>query len=297
MARKIPPFAAIRAFEAVARLGRNVDAAQELGITPSAVSHQIKSLETFVGTALINRNAGQSIELSPEGQKVLSPIQESLDLLDSVFAKHLQQDETPRLKVHMYQSLANMWLIPKLGLLRQVAQNLKIIIATTPEEVTLSGTDIDMAIVYSAAPPQRNRCIKLFDEAIQPVCSPGFLKERGTLSCVEDILSDPIILSHHHKNEWKQWFAASDISAPIYNTMIEMDNRSNTLQAAASGLGWAMDRRPFGQEMKNAGLLVSPFDVSVKSGSSYYLIISQRIDGIKIANTFSNWLQKMCADF
>ncbi len=297
MARKIPPFAAIRAFEAVARLGRNVDAAQELGITASGVSHQIRSLETFVGTALINRSAGQTVELSAEGQQILRPIQKSLDLLDGTFAKYLQRDETPCLKVHMYQSLAYLWVIPKLGSLRQMAPDLKIIITTMPEEVVMSGTDIDMAIVYSTGAPQKNRCIKLFDEVVQPVCSPGFLKERGAITSVEDILSDPIILSQHHKNEWDQWFAATDVSAPLFNTAIEMDSRSNTLKAAASGLGWAMDRRPFGQEMKNAGQLVSPIDVSITSGSSYYLIASQRIDGIRIANTFSNWLQKMCADF
>ena len=297
MARKIPPFAAIRAFEAVARLGRNVDAAQELGITPSAVSHQIRSLEAFTGTALLRREAGQNIELTLEGQSLLNPVQQSLDILDDAFSRQSQHGENPCLKIHMFQSLANMWLIPNLGSLKQVAQNLRIVITTKPEAITLSGMDVDMAIVYADAQPQKNRCIKLFDEVIQPVCSPAFLQERGPLNAIEDIVSDPLILSHNHRDEWRNWFGASGIAQTSFNSTIELDNRSNTLQAAASGLGWAMDRRPFGQDMRNKGLLVAPLDAPVASGHSYYLVTSQRVEGTRIAILFRTWLQRICADF
>jgi len=178
----------------------------------------------------------------------------------------------------MFQSLANMWLIPKLRTLKLVAPDLKIVIVTEPEVISLSGTDIDMSIVYTDQPPKTKRCIKLFDEVIQPVCSPEFLLERGGLSSAEDMLADPIVFSHHHKNEWSHWFTSAGITAPTFNVVIEMDNRSNALQAAASGLGWAMDRSPFGRELRSKGKLVSPVELAIPTGHSYFLIVSQRID-------------------
>ena len=294
MPRKIPPFAAIRAFEAVARLGRNVDAAQELNITASAISHQVRALEAFVGTPLFQRGSGQQSELTEEGRALLAPVTQALDNMDAAFARYTGNTLEQMISVHMYQSLANMWLIPKLPKLREALPGLTIRIVTMPEEINLSGSDVDHAIVFSDKPPQENRCVKLFDELIQPVCSPDYLKSRTAPLRTEDMVTEPLIRSQHHWNEWSRWFNAAGLGDLSWKPVAEMDNRSNTLQAAASGLGWAMDRRPFGEELRRSGQLVAPIDLAVPTGNAYYLLTSYRAEGSPAATQFRNWLIRNC---
>ncbi len=295
MSRKIPPFAAIRAFEAVVRLGRNVEAARELNITASGVSHQIRSLETFVGATLLKRGAHQSVELTDEGKALFGPVRQALDTLDAAFAEYTGDKSGQTVSVHMYQSLANMWLIPNLPNLREAAPNVTVKIITIPEEITLAGSDVDMAIVFADKPPQEARCVKLFDEIIQPVCAPDYLEARGSIPLPEEMQSEPLISSHHHANEWSRWFSAAGLSEISWKPVAEMDNRSNALQAAKSGLGWAMDRRPFGEESRRKGQLVAPFDLSLPTGNAYYLLTSYRADGSRAVTQFRNWLLRICA--
>ncbi len=296
MSRKIPPFAAVRAFEAVVRLGRNVEAAQELNITASAVSHQIRSLEAFVGATLLHRGANHTAELTEEGKALYEPVRQALDTLDAAFARHTDDKTKQVVSVHMYQSLANMWLIPKLPQLREVAPNLTVKIVTMPEEISLSGSDIDMAIVFSDKPPQEPRCIKLFDEVIQPVCASEYLEARGSVPQPEEMPSEPLIRSRHHVNEWDLWFSAIGLSESSWKPVAEMDNRSNALQAAQIGLGWAMDRRPFGEEGRRKGHLVAPLEFSLPTGNAYYLLTSHRADGTRAVTQFRNWLLRICTN-
>ncbi len=295
MSRKIPPFAAIRAFEAVVRLGRNVEAAQELNISASAVSHQIRSLEAFVGAPLLKRRVNQTAELTEEGKVIFEPVRQALDTLDATFARYTADKNDQSVSVHMFQSLANMWFIPKLPHLREAAPGITVNVVTMPEEISLSGSEVDMAIVFADKPPQDARCIKLFDEVIQPVCSPKYLAARGLVPQPEEMVSEPLIRSRHHANEWDRWFSAVGLSQASWKPIAEMDNRSNTLQAAHSGLGWAMDRRPFGEESRRKGQLVAPFEFSLPTGNAYYLLTSYRADGSRAVTQFRNWLLRICA--
>lgn len=219
----------------------------------------------------------------------------ALDTLDGAFSRYTDDKADQVVSVHMYQSLANMWLIPKLPDLRAVVPNVTVSIVTMPEEITLSGSDVDMAIVFSDRPPQEARCIKLFDEVIQPVCAPGYLDARGSVPQPEEMLSEPLIMSRHHRDEWSQWFAAAGLGETPWKPVAEMDNRSNALQAAQSGLGWSMDRRPFGEESRRRGQLVAPLELSLPTGNAYYLVTSYRADGSRAVTQVRNWLLRVCA--
>ncbi len=295
MARTIPPFAAIRAFEAASRLGKSTAAAEELGISPSAVSHQIRSLESYLNTVLFLREGNQTT-LSDAGRQLLGPVTQALDLLDATFSEQLGDRPHQHLRIHMFQSLANLWFLPHLADLRNSNPDLRITIQTVPEQVTLSASDLDMAIVYAAEPPQDRRCVKLFDEVIHPVCSPQYLRQRGPFNSPEALLSEPLIQSSKHPDEWSLWFNHSGLPSGRIRPVVEVDNRASVLQAADLGLGWAIERRPFGAAMLANGTLVAPFGHPMATGYSYFLLTSQRAEGTPACRRFESWIRRLCAD-
>lgn len=296
MARKIPPFAALRAFEATARLDRQSAAAEELRISTSAISHQIRALEAFLGVPLFERTASGLI-LTAEGETYSKQICGALDTISTATTEQMGMvDDTP-LKLHMYQSLVNLWLIPNLRNLTEGLPDLRVSIVTRPETVNLSGSDIDIAIVYASEKPQTHFADKLFDEVIVPVCSPDYLGRMGPVDNVEALLRQPLINSEHHANEWEEWAAGCGVDFSQGPSFLKFDNRSNALQAAREGLGMAMDRRPFGDWQKSRGILIEPISRHVATGGAYYLVTTDRAHALPRVRRFRSWLIALCAKF
>jgi len=296
MARKIPPFAALRAFEATARLEKQSQAAEELRISTSAISHQIRSLEAYLGVPLFERTASGLIP-TPEGQAYYQHICGALDTISTATTEQMGAvDDTP-LKLHMYQSLVNLWLIPNLRNLTEGLPDLRVAIVTQPETINLSGSDVDAAIVYAREKPSSSFAEKLFDEVIVPVCSPEYLNRNGPIDSVEDLVRHPLIGSEHHSNEWQEWASDCDVTFQPGPSILTVDNRSNALQAAREGLGLAMDRRPFGDWQKSRGILLEPVPRHVATGGAYYLVTTDRTHALQRVRKFRSWLVALCAKF
>jgi len=294
MARKIPPFASVRAFEALARHGRPSDAARELNITTSAISHQIRSLEAFLGATLFLRDSNRQIKLTVEGQALLARVSSALDALDEAFSRYTRSDQDQIVTVHMFQSLANLWFIPQLPELRKTLPDLRIGIVTEPEEISLSGSDVDLAIVFADKPPQEERCIKLFDELIEPVCAPDYYHALSQAPQISDMPNEPQVHSRNHREEWPDWFAQVGLEKIECLPVVEVDTRSNTLQAAQNGVGWAMDRRPFGEVLRRKNNLIAPFDRPVRTGYAYYLVTAYHAEASSKVIQFRNWIVRFC---
>lgn len=296
MARKIPPFAALRAFEATARLEKQSQAAEELRISTSAISHQIRSLEAYLGVPLFERNPSGLIP-TPEGQAYYQHICGALDTISTATTEQMGAvDDTP-LKLHMYQSLVNLWLIPNLRNLTDGLPDLRVSIITQPETINLSGSDVDAAIVYAREKPPSSFAEKLFDEVIVPVCSPEYLNRNGPIDSVEDLVKHPLICSENHSNEWQEWASNCGVIFQPGPSILTVDNRSNALQAAREGLGLAMDRRPFGDWQKSRGILLEPAPHHVATGGAYYLVTTDRTHTLQRVRKFRSWLIALCAKF
>ncbi len=296
MARKIPPFAALRAFEATARLDRQSEAAEELRISTSAISHQIRALEAFLGLPLFERTTSGLI-LTAEGRAYNERICKALDTISMATAEQMGAvDDTP-LKLHMFQSLVNLWLIPNLRNLTEGLPEFRVSIVTKPETVNLSGSDIDAAIVYAYEKPASSFAEKLLDEVIVPVCSPEYLNRMGPIDSVETLLKHPLIGSAHLANEWEEWAAGCGVTFHQSPSFLSVDNRSNALQAAREGLGLAMDRRPFGDWQKSRGTIVEPVPLHVATGGAYYFVTTDRAHALQRVRKFRTWLIALCAKF
>jgi LysR family transcriptional regulator, glycine cleavage system transcriptional activator len=296
MPRIIPPLPALRAFEATSRLGRQSAAAAELSISASAVSHQIRVLEKFLGTALFHRTPGGPV-LSPEGEAYFRRVSGALDILSDATQERLAQTDNSPLQIHMFQSLANLWFVPQLQEFLKRNPDQRVNVQTIPEHVTLSGSNIDAMIVYARERPVGAMVDHLFDEVITPVCAPAYLVKRGPIHDVAEILQHKLIASAVYVDEWRVWADGVGLLIPPPRPHLFFDNRANVLEAAREGLGFALDRRPFGRLQRAKGVLVSPLNAACSTGWSYWLICNDNSHHVKSIRRLRAWILSVCQGF
>ncbi len=289
MARRLPPFAALRAFEAAARAGSLADAAEELLISSSAVSHQIKSLETFVSARLFLREQ-TGLKLTDIGEKYLEGLGDALDRIEASTLSVMQDTKNGGLTIHLFQSLAQMWLIPQLDDFLSSNPEITVKLMTRPDEVEFSGSSIDVAIRYALEKPLEHVCAKLIDDSMTPVVSPVYLRHYGVIETPEDLLGRRLIGCEYDPHEWKFWFEKKGIPDANQTPKLMFDSRSHALLAAREGMGVAMNRRPYGDFLLKRGLLVAPFSEEVRTAGAYYFIAPKRSADLAGAKHFKAWL-------
>lgn len=294
MARKLPPFAALRAFEALARRGNLGAAAEELLISPSAVSHQVKALEVFVGAKLLIRGAS-GMTLTDQGRALFVSLVEAFDRIEASAAEIVGDRERGALTVHLYQSLAQLWLIPQLDDFLGSNPDIAVKCVTKPEEVDFTRAPVDVAIHYARERPAEPLANRIIDEVIYPVVSPAYLARNGPLETPRDLIGKRLIGCEHQIREWSVWFEAVGLGDSGGAPQLVFDTRNQALQAAAEGLGIAINRRPSGDLMIQRGALVAPLNRSVKTGAGYYVIAPQRSASLTRVKLFSAWLMSISA--
>ena len=289
MARRLPPFAALRAFEAAARAGSLADAAEELLISSSAVSHQIKSLETFVSAKLFLREQ-TGLKLTEIGEKYLEGLGDALDRIEASTLAVMQGANSGGLTIHLFQSLAQLWLIPQLDDFLSSNPEITVKLVTKPDEIEFSGSSIDIAIRYAMEPPSEPMCEKLIDDAMTPVVSPDYLRHYGVIETPEDLIGRRLIGCDYDPHEWDFWFDRMGLTGAKQAPKLMFDSRSHALLAAREGMGVAMNRRPYGDFLLKRGLLVAPFAEEVRTEGAYYFIAPKRSAGLARVKHFKAWL-------
>lgn len=290
MARKIPPLAALRAFDAVARHGSLRGAGDELCISISAISHQVKSLEEFLKIKLFTRDKS-GMQLTEAGVGYCKELERILDSLETATSRVSRYLQRRSIAINAFPSFAELWLIPRLPEFHRAHEDVQIRIVSQPEEAILAGSDIDVAIRYAAtdAAPPRAKC--LIEEEIMPVCAPAYLEQRGRrLTEPDDICDQVLISSSVHPDEWTDWCAHVGVSLSEENSWLEVDSRAMVLTAARSGIGLAMARLPYANSDLRDGTLASPFPMPFKTGYAYYLEIPERSILLEPVTAFRDWI-------
>ncbi|MCW0001564.1 LysR substrate-binding domain-containing protein [Pararhizobium sp. YC-54] len=289
MGRKIPPFAAIRAFEALVRHGNLQAAADELGISASAISHQVKSFESHVGTKLLIRTDNR-LKATKAGANLANELRQVLDLLEAAMLKVSTARKTGRVSIHMFPSLAELWMVPLLARFAEQHPEISVALVTSPEKIDLSGSDIDLAVQYGVEPTGAYKSIALIQETISPVCSSTFLARRGPITRPSDLLSLPLIYTASAPDEWRIWTEQNDVRLGDVRHWLEVDTRSAALQAAEQHMGITIGRRPFVDLALAQGTLTQIFDQSTLTGMTYFLVAPVRSWSARNVRTFSTWL-------
>jgi DNA-binding transcriptional LysR family regulator len=289
----IPPITNLQAFEAVARRRSFAIAAAELHLTASAVSHQIARLEDFLGVRLLERSA-HGVRLSQAGERYLSRVGGAITALATA-TDDLRQGVSNSLYVHCAPSLATLWLMPRLHEFArshpQIALNLSA--AHTHSDFALGQADID---IRYGVPNWGDLVVEpLFEERIVPLASPAYAREQR-LRRVEQLLDVPLIQSNVSVVQWSDWFRAySDKRAPE-RFSIRFDRAQMSLDAAAQGLGVALESATMaGKHIKEGKLRpVFGLDKSVKV-KAHFAVYPARHSKRPAVEAFLAWVHGQAA--
>ena len=295
---RFPPIAALRAFESAARHLNFTKAAKELHVTQSAISHQIKHIESLWGFKLFKRN-GRHIELTEKAKK-LTPIIEQFfsDLATTLTSMNGNSDEG-YLTVALSQSFALKWMVPRLGDFSHQYADIDVTILTMPSPAQLELSDADIAVFYSDGAHENVTVIPLLHGYSFPVCSPVFLKnEVKTLKKPHDLLSLPLLrrLNIDAAPRWADWFRVAGVDNYTLPKGLHFPNSSMTLQAAIDGQGVALARSSHVADDLIAGRLIKLLNIYVQSDSCYNLIVPDgKLDQPTVQN-FIAWIKDEAID-
>jgi DNA-binding transcriptional LysR family regulator len=288
--RRLPPLNALRAFEAVARSLSFTKAAEQLLVTQSAVSRQVKNLEDILGVQLLKRKG--PLELTEEGRKLLPVLTGSFDKIADVIAGIKATHANPPLTLSLPPTFARRMVMPRLADFQRRHPDLEIRIDTPPSNVEFATAPVDMAIFFGTNNVDALIVDLLMREEFTAVCSPKLAVGAGN-DLAEFLRSRPLLHVRQGDDLWQCWsiFAEQSGLAEVpVDRGIVLETADLVVESAMNDGGVGMlDLRLFPEEVKS-GRLVAPFKTSVKSGRSYFLVSrAEEIEIPRIA-AFRQWV-------
>jgi LysR family glycine cleavage system transcriptional activator len=288
MARRLPPLAALRPFEAAARLESFTKAAAELHLTHGAVSHQVRALEEHLGTSLFARH-GKRVALTAAGRGFAERVRSALDEIAQA-ADSLRTRRDDRLSVSVLPSFASRWLMPRLIRFMDANPGIEVNVNASTALADFAAEEIDVAIRFGVGPWAPFVCEKFLDDEYFVVASPRF--NRGKLPRTpRDLLTSGII--REDRDYWPQWFEKAGVPleeartarGPIFN------DSTYALQAAARGEGIALARASIATEDLDRGSLKRLFDIAVPSRERYWFVSPKETADLAKVKAFRDWVR------
>jgi LysR family glycine cleavage system transcriptional activator len=296
MNRRLPPLNALRAFEASARHLSFARAADELGVTASAISHQVKQLEEILGTALFVRMT-RKIALTEPARSCLPLLTEAFDQMAEAVARFGGENRSRVLTVSVGPSFAAKWLVPNIESFSKKHPDIDVRISANHDLVDFRSDDVDIAIRFGAGNYPGLKIETLFMEQYAPLCSPELLTGPHALR-------DPADLVHHvllHDDsahldgpgpDWRMWLKLMDIDKIASDRGPRFSYGDHALQAAIEGQGVLLGRLCLAQADIEAGRLVSPFSKSLPANLGYFLVRPKGRRDRNIVAAFRDWILK-----
>jgi LysR family glycine cleavage system transcriptional activator len=296
MKRQLPPLNALRAFEAAGRHLSFLKAAEELGVTPAAISHQVKALEAYCGTPLFRRLT-RALLLTDAGQAALPLLRDGFDTLADAAAGMMRHEDTPLLTVSVAPSFAAKWLVPRLDGFRAAYPDYDIRVDATDRVIDFAKESADVAIRYGAGKYPGLRADCLMSEVSSPVCSPRLLAGPHPLRMPEDLRHHTLLHVDWKREDeatpsWRMWLLAAGARDVDATRGQRFSQESMAVQAAVEGHGVALVSNVLTADDVAAGRLVRPFDLSLADplDFSYYVVCPEVVvDRPKVA-AFRAWV-------
>ncbi len=289
MATRIPPVHALSAFEAAARHGSFALAAEELCITPSALSHRIRLLEEFVGERLFVRD-GRSVGLSEFGRRYLDVVRQALRTLTDFPIPRRAASAQPRLKITAPPTFARYMLVPHLSSFTTLHPEIAIEIYLSVPLYDLALAESDLEVRFGPGRYPNLQTEKLFSEPTFVVASPKYLEKVGPLNEPADLKKATLIRSA--LEPWQPWFEAAGLDWPEPSTGIRVDDLGLLQEMVRHGHGVGLAREHFARELIKAGELVRLFDVQMSSPPhAYYAVYEKPVLERPEVTLFLQWMR------
>ncbi len=291
MLNRLPPINALRTFEVAAREQSFTRAAELLHITQSAVSHQIRHVESLWGLRLFERR-NRRVVLTPEAEALLPVVREFFERLDRTLNELSAQGAKGPLRVSIVSSMALKWLVPRLGRFRQAHPEIDVWLSTTDELVDFDTVDVDVAVRLGHGDWPGLHQTLLLREYVFPVCSPHLFERLGIPGEPAELLDYPLLYRNARDicPRWRDWFADAGVAVRSLPPGSRFPDTSMAVQAAIDGQGVALARSAHVEDDLAAGRLVKLFDIYSPSDVSYYVVCPLGREQHPRIRSFREWL-------
>ncbi len=296
MAGNLPGIRALKTLEAAGRHLNFSRAAAELGLTPAAVSHQIKEFEEQLGISLFLRTS-RTMELTQAGEILHAAVTEALSGLTRAAVRVQKIRSNKRLRVSASTSIAAKWLVPRLEKFMQQWPDIDIRLDVSTSLRDFTRDDIDVAFRWGRGQYPGARADRMFEHAIIPVCSPALLEAKGPLTEPRDLLKCRLI----HVSwsglgvtwpDWRMWMLAAGIKDFDDSPGLHFAETGPAIQAAIDGHGIALGDSWMVADDLAAGRLVKPFALSIDGPPqfAYYIVTPLEAADDPLIRTFREWV-------
>ena len=284
--RRIPPLHALAAFEAAARLGGFAQAAEELCVTPSAVSHRIRQLEAHLGKQLFERTP-TGVRLTTGGRLVLEGVREAFETLAAVSGGSVASTRE-RLRLSVPPTFARQLLMARLPEFLHLRPDVQLEVHLSIPLQDVSAEAADVEVRWGAGAYPERIVHKLFDDTFGPLAAPAYSAGRALAVPADlaraELLRSPLL-------PWRPWFAAADLAWPEPEQGAVFNDLGMLMEAAAAGLGVALCTRRIAAAWVESGRLAPLFDLRAASPFSYYVAAAPAQMKRPVVSDFVDWLR------
>ena len=313
MSERLPPLNALKVFESAARHLSLKQAAQELNVTPAAVSHQVKQLEEYLGIQLFRR-LNRGIELTPAARNALPQLRAGFDALAQAVAAMRPQSDGGQLTISAAPSFATRWLVPRLHRFFSAHPEIDVRVSARLRRVKQGERDhdvelatlqnwleeSDVAILYGHGGYAGYRADKLFSPTIAPICSPQLMKGKQPLRSPQDLAHHTLVhddtgVLYDGIGFWETWLAAAGVKDVDTGRGPHFSHAVLAIEAAADSLGVVATIPLLAANELAVGRLVMPFKLQVPVKSAYYAVSNDIAGQRPEVAAFRDWLLEEAA--
>ncbi len=282
---------ALRVFEAAARHGSFNKAAEELCVTPSAVSHQLKSLEEFLGLKLFRREKRQ-VYLTGQGERYLGSVQLALDELESATRRLMTATNTSAVNISVAPFFLTRWLVPRITHFQERFPDVELRFSSTMGYIDFEHSDTDMAVYYGHGNWEGVEEHLLRNIVQTPVCAPSFLEGDRAIVEPRDMVKHTLIYISGRRHEWNRALREIGVSLSEATRTMSFSSTSLAVSAAIEGIGIALADRVLVQREIETGKLVAPFDLAFDTQNAFYLVYKQNRALTYGMRAFRDWIME-----
>ena len=295
MIEKLPPLNSLKAFESAQRHMSFQKAAEELYVTPAALSYQIKQLEDVLGVKLFER-LNRAVILTKEGALIATGVEDGFSTLRRTMRKLKNRRSDNVLVISAGPAFTSKWLSPRVYRFLALYPEIDLRISSSLGLVDLRDQDVDVALRFGQGTYEGCLSYKLLDEFITPMCAPNMLEGDNALKQPKDLANVMLIHDETHIGlsqlaGWDTWLAKAGADDVVdANKGARFDIADNALNAAIAGAGVVLGRTVLASEDLLAGRLVQPFDLKLSSDFSFYAVVAEDQLNKRPIQKFLNWV-------
>lgn len=290
--RKLPPLAALRAFEAAGRHQSFKKAAGEIGVTPTAISHQIRLLEETLGFALFRRGV-RRIDLTNEGQRLFPVLRDGFDRFDELLSE-LRQPKREILTLSATPLFTARWLVPRVDSFRERNPGVDLRLHASVRTADLLAGEADAAIRYGRGPYPGMVAKALVGHRFVPMCSPSL-----SLSDPDQLRDVPLLHTEYYRQGpetpvWTRWGEIAGVTGVDWSKGVTFTDESHVIQAAIAGHGVALLSPLLLESELRVGSLVNPFGPAI-DGLQFHFVFPDTPQGLRKCAALEAWLSEALA--